>query len=171
MSLQSNLFRGDARLEAAAVSDPAHIMRGAAGEHVAKLQTALIALDRATLVRDSSYGPATAQAVLFYKQKRGIINRSYQTQADNIVGKMTMASLDREMVELEQRVDAEVCHCREFGGGQSSFAFGKASAPAQSFAFAKTVPVSSKQAAPPAPALPGTPSQQAWRVYRWRGPR
>jgi hypothetical protein len=30
-------------------------------------------------------------------QQRGIINRSYQTQADNIVGKMTMASLDEEM--------------------------------------------------------------------------
>jgi hypothetical protein len=43
------------------------------------------------------YGASTAQSVLRHKQKRGILNRSYQTAADNIVGKMTMASLDREM--------------------------------------------------------------------------
>ena len=39
--------------------------------------------------------------MLAYKQKRNIINRSYQTKADNIVGKMTMAALDKEMLEAE----------------------------------------------------------------------
>src|SRR5262249_23232676 len=39
--------------------------------------------------------------VLAYKQKRNIVNRSYQTQADNIVGKMTMAALDLEMLSIE----------------------------------------------------------------------
>jgi hypothetical protein len=47
------------------------------------------------------YGPKTAAAVLAYKEKRGIINRDYQSKADNIVGIMTMASLDKEMLEQE----------------------------------------------------------------------
>src|SRR5262245_17656831 len=97
MALQSQLFRGDAKLEAAAVSDPAHIVPGATGEHVRKIQLALIQLDGAAIDPDGKYGPATAAAVLAYKQKRNIINRTYQTQADNIVGKMTMTALDKEM--------------------------------------------------------------------------
>jgi len=101
MPLQSRLFAGDAKLEAAAVSDPAHIVPGSSGEHVRKIQLALIQLDGAVLVPDGQYGPTTAAAVLAYKQKRAIINFSYQTQADNIVGKMTMAALDRELVEAE----------------------------------------------------------------------
>src|SRR5262245_39444826 len=103
MGLQSELFRGDSKLENAAVSDSAHIVKGAKGEHVRKIQQALIKLDGAAIEADADYGPATAAAVLAYKQKRNIINRNYQSQADNIVGKMTMASLDSEMVELESR--------------------------------------------------------------------
>jgi peptidoglycan hydrolase-like protein with peptidoglycan-binding domain len=101
MALQSKLFSGDAKLEAAAVSDPAHILPGSTGPHVAKIQRALILLDDAKNSEDSVYGPATAAAVLAYKQKRNIINRSYQTKADNIVGKMTIASLDGEMLATE----------------------------------------------------------------------
>jgi hypothetical protein len=105
MALRSRLFRGDPKLEAAAVSPHGHIVPGAVGEHVAKIQHALIRLDGATVALDEqvtrSYGPSTAGAVLRYKQKRDIINRSYQTQADNIVGVMTMASLDKEMSERE----------------------------------------------------------------------
>ena len=52
MGLQSKLFRGDPKLEAAAVSDPAHIMLGASGEHVHKIQTALILLDGAAISAD-----------------------------------------------------------------------------------------------------------------------
>lgn len=44
---------------------------------------------------------STANAVLNYKQKRSIINLSYQTQADNIVGKMTVGALDRELRDKE----------------------------------------------------------------------
>lgn len=44
-----------------------------------------------------TYGPSTAAAVLSYKTNRQIINRSYQTKPDSIVGKMTIASLDAEM--------------------------------------------------------------------------
>jgi hypothetical protein len=100
MALQSQLFRGDLKLEAAAVSDPAHILPGDAGDHVRKIQLALIQLDGAVIDSDGKFGPATAAAVLAYKQKRGIINRTYQTKPDNIVGKMTMNALDQEMLSL-----------------------------------------------------------------------
>lgn len=103
MALQSKLLRGDAKLEAALISDPAHIAPGAVGPHVAKIQQALNLLDGTSLNPDGKYGPATSGAVLAYKQKRNIINSSYQTQADNIVGKLTMASLDAEMLEKERQ--------------------------------------------------------------------
>ena len=101
MALQCRLFRGDARLEAAARLDSAHILPGSRGPHVGKIQQAIIDLDGAKLARDESYGPATAAAVLSYKQKRNIINSAYQTQADDIVGKMTITTLDREMFARE----------------------------------------------------------------------
>jgi peptidoglycan hydrolase-like protein with peptidoglycan-binding domain len=101
VTLKSTLFRNDPKLEAAATSDPAHITPGTTGPHVGKIQRALIELDGALISADSNYGPATATAVLAYKKKRNIINTSYQTEADNIVGKMTMASLDAEMFERE----------------------------------------------------------------------
>lgn len=105
MSLKSKAFAGDPLLEAAAVSDAAHIVPGTKGEHVARIQRALMILDKADLVADGSYGPKTAAAVLRFKQKRNIINRKYQTQADNIVGIMTMTALDKEM---QSRVDPTV---------------------------------------------------------------
>ena len=105
MALKSRLFRGDAKLEAAAVSNPAHIVPGATGDHVRKIQRALNLLDNAGLDPDGIYGQGTADAVLAYKQKREIINRSYQTQADNIVGVMTMAALDAEMAASEGSAD------------------------------------------------------------------
>lgn len=116
MALQSQLFRGDPKLEAAAVSDPAHIAQGAVGKHVRKIQLALIQLDDAALEPDGNYGPATARAVLAWKQKRNIVNRSYQSQADDIVGKMTIAALDREMVQKEGESPDEAgrIHCRCF---------------------------------------------------------
>ncbi len=102
MGLQSKLFAGDLKLEAAATSDPAHIVQGAVGEHVEKIQQALIELDGANIdpgeKKISRYGPSTAKAVLDYKRKRNIVNRNYQTTADDIVGRMTMASLDKEML-------------------------------------------------------------------------
>ena len=101
MALKSNLFRGDAKLEAAAASHPAHIEPGARGDHVRKIQLALNQLDSAGLDPDGIYGRGTADAVLAYKQRRDIINRSYQTQADNIVGMMTVAALDTELADSE----------------------------------------------------------------------
>lgn len=97
MALQSALFRGDAKLEAAAVSDPSHIKQGARGPHVEKIQAALNHLDDAGLDVDGDFGRRTADAVLAFKQARNIVNRSYQSTADNIVGRMTIAVLDQEL--------------------------------------------------------------------------
>lgn len=106
MGLCSRSFRGDMKLEACLVSDPAHVVEGASGEHVAKIQAALMLLDGAKIDRreitSKRYGPSTAAAVLAYKTKRRIINFAYQKQADNIVGKMTIAALDQELLQLER---------------------------------------------------------------------
>jgi len=63
------------------------------------------AIDPAELSAER-YGPS-ARAVLSYKTKLGIINRAYQTQPDNIVGIMTMTSLDEGMVRIEQGSNSE----------------------------------------------------------------
>ncbi len=102
MALRSQLFQGDSKLDAAAVSDSAHITPGARGEHVRKIQLALIQLDGAKITADGAYGPATAAAVLAYKQKRGIINTKIQTKADNITGIMTLAKMDEELAKSAQ---------------------------------------------------------------------
>ncbi len=106
MGLMSRFFRGDSKLEACLVSDPAHVLEGAAGDHVAKIQIALARLDGSRIAKGEldakRYGPSTASAVLAYKTKRKIVNLSYQTHADNIVGKMTIAVLDKEMLQLER---------------------------------------------------------------------
>lgn len=93
-------------MEAAAVSDPAHIAQGAAGPHVAKIQEALMRLDDVRIdvpeLNMARFGPSTADAVLAFKRKRNIVNRAYQSQPDNIVGKMTMAAMDEELAKQER---------------------------------------------------------------------
>src|SRR5882757_3396448 len=109
MALQSKLFSNDRQLEAAAAFDSAHVMTGARGEHVRKIQQALIQLDGATIQADGIYGPKTAAAVLAYKRKRNIVNRTYQTTADDTVGKMTVAAMDKELLAREIVPDANTC--------------------------------------------------------------
>ena len=113
MALVSRLFRGIPALEACLLNDSAHITTGTVGAHVPRIQKALMMLDRVIVDADEveamRYGPSTAAAVLEYKKKRGIINRSYQTQADNIVGKMTIQSLDKEMIAAEGPI--RLCPC------------------------------------------------------------
>jgi hypothetical protein len=98
--LKSTEFAGDAKLEACAVSDPAHVVPGSSGAHVGKIQAALIKVDGAIIdageLAAKRYGPSTTRAVYQYKQKRSILN--YANQIDNIVGKKTIASLDGELV-------------------------------------------------------------------------
>jgi hypothetical protein len=98
MALRSELFRGDKKLEAAAVSDPAHILPGHRGPHVAKIQQALIQVAGADLEADGIYGPATAAVVADFKrnQKPQILN--FAGEIDNIVGIKTIAALDDGMV-------------------------------------------------------------------------
>ncbi len=105
MTLVSRFLSKDDKLQAARIRDSAHILKGASGDHVAKIQTALALLDNARIavqeINDKSFGPSTADAVLAYKRKRRIINFTYQSQADSIVGKMTITVLDAEMMQLE----------------------------------------------------------------------
>jgi hypothetical protein len=88
------------------VQDSAHITVGASGDHVSKIHTALLILDGVSVAADElktrTYGASTAGAVLAFKRRRHIINTSYQTQADNIVGKMTIAAMDREVLSRER---------------------------------------------------------------------
>lgn len=108
--LKSKLFAGDQRLAGALVEDAKHITKGDSGSHVSKIQSAVLMLEGGIIsgaeISGRIYGETTAKAVLAYKTRRGIINRSYQQKADDIVGKMTMSSLDHEvfLVELQDRV-------------------------------------------------------------------
>ena len=126
MPLQSELFRDDAALQACLVKDTAHIVRGARGQHVGKIQSALGIIEGALIDSDelanSFYGSSTASEVLAYKRKRDIVNRTYQQRADDIVGKMTIASLDREIFEGEQRPSPKSCQEPVKSGGASGVA-------------------------------------------------
>jgi hypothetical protein len=106
MPLQSKLFGGDQALEACLVQDSAHITEGAVGDHVTKIHTALFAIDGLAVspdeLRTCAYGKSTVTAVLAFKTKRNIINYSYERHVDSIVGKMTIAALDREMLRKER---------------------------------------------------------------------
>jgi hypothetical protein len=83
------------------------VLLGDAGTHVTLIQQALRAIDGSVIesaeLGASRYGPSTAAAVLTYKRLRDIVNRKVQTTADAIVGKMTIASLDAEIFDRENR--------------------------------------------------------------------
>lgn len=105
--LKSNLFAGDARLEACATSNPDHVTPGTVGPQVRKIQGAVITLDDAIIssseFNTGLYGPSTARAVLAYKTKRNIVNRSYESRADDIVGIMTIRRLDAELLANQRK--------------------------------------------------------------------
>jgi hypothetical protein len=113
MGLLSAFFRGDRALEACQVQDAAHVTKGARGPHVRKIQIAVATLDGALIdggeISQSLYGSSTAAAVLAYKRARSIINLSYQRQADDIVGKMTITALDKDMLAAERPRSASGC--------------------------------------------------------------
>lgn len=120
MALTSVLFRECKELQACAVSHPAHVTPGAKGEHVARIQKALDVLDDAVIDEEElltrTYGKSTAAAVLAYKKARAIINPSYQTQADNIVGIMTIKAMDEELKTLPTRPHTRgFRHCKRLG--------------------------------------------------------
>jgi hypothetical protein len=107
MPLTSRLFSTCIKLNACLVNDKDHVLEGHSGPHVKRLQQALKAIDGTIIASDElsimRYGKSTAMAVLLYKTKRNIINKQYQTKPDNIVGKMTIASLDRDMLSLQEK--------------------------------------------------------------------
>lgn len=107
MPLQSKLLSGDPRLQGCLVRDSDHVTPGSQGRFVRLIQAAVIAIDEVDIVEkeleEERYGSSTADAILQFKKKRDIINRSYQTTADNIVGKMTIAALDKELRDLEEK--------------------------------------------------------------------
>src|SRR6185295_7935816 len=102
-TLKSQAFADDPKLEACAVSDPAHIMPGTVGPHVGKIQAALTSVGQQTIdaaeLGQSRYGSSTSAAVRQFKQARKILN--YAGQIDEIVGKKTIAALDQELKAKE----------------------------------------------------------------------
>jgi peptidoglycan hydrolase-like protein with peptidoglycan-binding domain len=116
MALRSKLFRASQKLEACLVDDRAHVTQGVSGEHVGLIQKALDAVGDeeicANEITSKTYGTSTAAAVLAYKRKHNIVNPSYQKQPDNIVGKMTIASLDKDMQRLEASALVISCGCK-----------------------------------------------------------
>jgi hypothetical protein len=109
MPLTSQTFSGDPRLEACLTQDSAHLTLGVQGDFVAKVQAALMFLEGHDIdeaeIESRTYGPSTADAVLSYKTTRNIVNRAYQSSPDNIVGKMTIKSLDDELRIAENSPD------------------------------------------------------------------
>lgn len=106
MPLKSLIFAGNDRLQACLVNDAAHITPGSTGEHVQLIQLALGLVDGWQIdeieFESMLYGETTTAAVLAYKRKRKIINHNYQQTEDNIVGKMTIESLDTDMCVVEE---------------------------------------------------------------------
>ena len=104
MPLSSARFSGVPELEACAVDDSAHLTVGASGDFVALVQQALLDLGESLEPdgADGGYGPATAAAVTSYKTARNILNS--QNQVDAIVGKLTIASLDDDIDQLDTAV-------------------------------------------------------------------
>ncbi len=107
MPLVSQLFRSNQRLQRCLIEDSAHVTLGSRGVHVSLIQYAVLRLEGGEIegseITEKLYGPTTADVVLAYKTFRGIINPAYQVSADNIVGRMTIATLDKEMLLAELR--------------------------------------------------------------------
>jgi hypothetical protein len=126
MALKSQLFRGQRLLEACSLNHASHITPGAIGDHVERIQRALGRLEIVRMdpveLQQSRYGQSTARAVLTYKTKRRIINSSYQSTADNIVGVMTINRMDQELVASERNLSrSHICaECKQVSLGTVS---------------------------------------------------
>lgn len=174
MPLKSMLFAGNARLQSCLVQDASHVTPGSSGEHVALIQAALVRfrfLEPADAFAEAGrYGKATAAAVLGYKRVFNIVNHAYQNTADNIVGKMTIASLDTNMLALESvRFVAEPL--RLAGDSHAVLQTGR-SAPVHAFTStaktAVTAPVKAPTGATPTfdPPLSGLPRDMQETIWR-----
>jgi hypothetical protein len=106
MPLKSVWFAGNERLERCLRSDPQHVKIGDEGIDVLLIQGALRVLDGVRVddreVARGHYGRSTAAGVLGYKRRRNIVNHSYQTTPDDVVGRQTIESLDGEMLNKQR---------------------------------------------------------------------
>jgi hypothetical protein len=108
--LLSKQFQKNAKLQRCLVAPLEHVVPNSGGEHVGLIQEALVKLGAGVIsaseISRQFYGPSTRQAVLKYKgPPRNIINKTYQSAPDNIVGQMTIDRLDDEMLALENKPD------------------------------------------------------------------
>lgn len=107
--LESELFTDpeNRELERCATNDRFHITPGTVGEHVRLIQIALNRLLPATFLSvDGIYGPATARAVVIFKERQSPpLRQSFQTVADNIVGIRTIRALDEQISDQEDADD------------------------------------------------------------------
>jgi hypothetical protein len=112
MPLRSELFKDDARLQSCLVSDAAHVTQGNVGDHVSRIQIALLRLGWGDFdekeLSSRTYGTSTAEQVLDFKRSFDIINRKYEQTADDIVGKMTIAKLDEFIDMVDSSVEQPV---------------------------------------------------------------
>ena len=115
---QSKLFSTprDPALERCATKPDGHvsIRDNRVGPHVHRIHEALLRIVArdpklrgritiaATEINSQTYGDSTRRAVLAYKQDRVIVNSSYQSAADDIVGVMTISRLDDEIAAIER---------------------------------------------------------------------
>jgi hypothetical protein len=85
-------------LESCAVNDADHITPGSTGDHVKRIQIALNTLSNVFLAIDGMYGPATAAAVVAFKEAQSPpLRQTWESKADNIVGIRTIRALDAQM--------------------------------------------------------------------------
>lgn len=94
----------DPLLRACLERDSAHIGPGDSGDHVRKIQTALTRIESASLgLENGMFGMLTTTAVRKYKDApRRRLHQSWQTKADEFVGRRTIKSLDDELFRLEK---------------------------------------------------------------------
>jgi hypothetical protein len=104
--LRSDEFKDDPELDACATKPSAHLQVGShPGPHISKIQLALERLRpsgpaiSATEKSAMAYGATTAAAVLHYKRTHvpPIVNSTYQSAPDPIVGQMTIRAMDDDL--------------------------------------------------------------------------
>jgi peptidoglycan hydrolase-like protein with peptidoglycan-binding domain len=109
--LISRLLSVSPKLQKCAVDHAFHFAIGSKGADVTLIQQALVVIGNYVIAeaerKQCLYGPSTAKAVLAFKTQRQIVNLTYQTKPDDIVGKMTIVALDAEVLKAENSIDYE----------------------------------------------------------------
>ena len=116
----SKHFSGNAALEACLVKDSPHVVLGAdvgrTWRRSSRRYSPSMAFDRGLRVHRRDLWPDDRCCCAQVQETHDIINRSYQQQADNIVGKMTIDSLDKGMLAAERTRKFRPCFQPVIGG-------------------------------------------------------